>query len=161
MQDQIGYDKIIESAMRNVISNVLRKVNNTGLIGEHHFVINFSTKHPGVIVSEEIKKKFPSDMTIIIQHQFQSLQILDDCFKVTLSFSGQSEFLTIPYKAIYSFGDPSVNFGLKFNHTEDTDEEENFFLKENAETNNVDSDLLGKVISLADFKKNRDKDSKK
>ena len=160
MQDKIGYDKIIESAMRDVISNVLKKVKNEGLKGEHHFVITFSTQYFGVIISEAIKQRFPSEMTIIIQHQFQSLQVLDDCFKIILSFSGVPESLTIPYKSIHSFADPSVNFGLKFNHIED-DGEENLLNQELIEPSNTDSNLSGKIISLADFKKNRDKNNKK
>ena len=156
MQDQIGYDTIIESAMRDVISNVLRKVRNEGLKGEHHFVITFSTRHNGVIISEQIKQRFPSAMTIILQHQFQSLQVLDNCFKIILSFSGVQESLTIPYKAIQSFADPSVNFGLKFNNTEEDDEDEIPINQEFNRSINTDSDLSGKIVSLADFKKNRD-----
>jgi len=157
MQDKIGYDIIIESAMRDVVSNVLKKVKNKGLKGEHHFVITFSTKHSGVIVSEAIKQRFPSEMTIIIQHQFQSLQVLDNCFKITLSFSGIPESLTIPYKAIHTFADPSVNFGLKFNNIEDDIMEENLSTQEYIESSDIDPNLSGKIISLADFKKNRNK----
>ena len=157
MQDQIGYDKIIESAMRDVISNALKKVKNEGLKGGHHFVITFSTKYFGVIVSDAIKQRFPSEMTIIIQHQFQSLQVLDNCFKITLSFSGVSESLTIPYKSIHSFADPSVNFGLKFNNIEEGSEDE--ALDQISSEPNDDSNLSGKIISLADFKKNRDKNN--
>ena len=161
MQDKIGYDKIIESAMRDVVSNVLKKVQSEGLKDEHHFIITFSTKHFGVLVSETIKQRFPFEMTIVIQHQFQSLQVFDHCFKITLNFSGISESLTIPYKAIHSFSDPSVNFGLKFNNIEDDFEEENELNQSPEISNKATSDSSAKIVSLADFKKNRDQNNKK
>ena len=151
MQDYIGYDKIIESSMRGVVYDVLKKIKKEGLKGEHHFVISFSTKHSSTIISESLKQRFTEEMTIIIQHQFQSLEILDDCFKITLSFAGVLESLTIPYGAISSFADPSVNFGLKFNHIEGDDGQKK------PEIIKGNSDLSGKVVSLADYKKNHDK----
>ena len=120
MQDHIGYDAIIESAMRDVVFKVLKKAEN-GLTGGHHFVVTYSTKYFGVVMSEYLKQKFPSEITIVIQHQYQSLMALENCFKIRLSFSGVMESLTIPYKSIISFSDPSVNFGLKFN-VDDSDE---------------------------------------
>jgi len=164
MQDQIGYDIIIETAMRDVIFKVLKKIEKEGLKGEHHFVITFSTKHFGIILSNALKERFPSEMTIIVQHQFQSLVILENCFKISLSFSGVMEELTVPYKSITAFADPSVNFGLKFNNIE-ADEDETFLKVSDGdvlESKAIDSALeekivSEKVVSLEAFKKNRDK----
>jgi hypothetical protein len=144
--------------MRDVIFKVLSKIQKEGLKGDHHFVITFSTKYFGVILSDDLKTRFPSDMTIIVQHQFQSLKVLENCFKVTLSFSGVMEELTVPYKAIFSFSDPSVNFGLKFNNIESDEEVSD----DDSESKAIDQDLnekiiSEKVVSLADFRKNRDK----
>ena len=154
MRDHIGYDTIIETGMRDVIFKVLKKVESEGLKGEHHFVITFSTRHFGVILSDALKQRFPIEMTIIIQHQFQSLMVMENAFKIALSFSGVMETLTIPYKAISSFADPSVNFGLKFNNIAAEDGEED--VEENFDSNPA-SNIDEKVVSLADFKKNRDK----
>ncbi len=151
MQDQIGYDDIIEDSMRTVIYKVLKKVEKNGLSGGHHFVITFSTNSSGVSLSETLKKRFPSDMTIVIQHQFSSFVVAEHFFKVSLSFSGVLENLTIPYRAIYSFADPEVNFALKFNVL-DVDS-----YGEVGAENQTDTDLSDKVVSLADFRKNRDK----
>ncbi len=159
MQDHIGYDTIIEAAMRDVIFKVLKKIEKEGLKGEHHFVITFSTKHFGAILSDALKKRFPLEMTIIIQHQFQSFEVLENCFKVALSFSGVLEKLTIPYKAISSFADPSVNFGLKFNNIEAEDGEEVDVIEEDNSKAIEGSSLNEKIVSLADFKKNRDKNN--
>ena len=53
-------------------------------------------------------------MTIVLQHQFRSLQVGEDAFSVSLSFSNRLERLTVPFAAVTTFADPSVNFGLQF-----------------------------------------------
>ena len=53
-------------------------------------------------------------MTIVLQHQFRALEVGDDGFSVNLSFQSRSERLTIPFAAVTTFADPSVNFGLQF-----------------------------------------------
>jgi hypothetical protein len=53
-------------------------------------------------------------MTIILQHQFWDLVVHDDRFEVGLSFGGIPERLAVPFAAIKSFFDPSVQFGLQF-----------------------------------------------
>ncbi|MES2677300.1 MAG: ClpXP protease specificity-enhancing factor SspB [Pseudomonadota bacterium] len=156
MQDQIGYDEIIEDSMRTVIYRVLKKVEKNGLTGGHHFIITFSTRNPAVVLSETLRKRFPSEMTIVIQHQFSSFLVAENYFKVSLSFAGVLENLTIPYKAISSFADPEVNFGLKFNaiDIEDYEEDEE---PQNQAQKSSEIDLSSKVVSLDDFRKNRDK----
>ena len=44
----------------------------------------------------------------MLQHQFWDLEVGEDQFAVTLSFSNQPERLTIPFAAITTFADPSV-----------------------------------------------------
>ena len=173
MKDLIGYDKIIESSMRGVIKRVLKKVEKSGLIGEHYFVISFLTSYKNVKMPKKLKEKFPEEMTIVIQYQFNYLMAKEDHFIISLSFSGQFEELTIPYDSITSFADPSINFGLKFNNYDILDHEDE--LQEAEETipginskSNVNNnenkkkkfDTSSKVISLDDFRKNRDKDKK-
>jgi hypothetical protein len=53
-------------------------------------------------------------MTIILQHQYWDLSVTDSGFEVGLSFGGIPEKLTVPFDAINSFFDPSVQFGLQF-----------------------------------------------
>jgi len=51
------------------------------------------------------------------------LKVTDDGFFITLNFGDQPEPLYIPYDAIKTFVDPSVEFGLRF-ETHDSDEED-------------------------------------
>ena len=92
----------------------LSRAARDGLHGEHHFYISFRTGAPGVVLPPQISAKYPDDMTIVLQHQFWGLEVGDAAFSVTLSFSNRMERLTIPFAAITTFADPSVNFGLQF-----------------------------------------------
>lgn len=153
MHDLIDYDKIVSSAMRNVVREVLKKVEKEGLQSDHHFVVHFSTKNKFVVISQHLLEKFPNQMTIIIQHQFRSLKVGEDKFSIVLSFSGSLEKLVIPYNAITSFSDPSVNFSLNFNYYDD---EENLDINDE-ETGQSEINSSEKVISLDDFRKNKNK----
>jgi uncharacterized protein len=113
-QDLLGYDKIIEAALRGIVRAALRRAARDGLPGMHHFYLGFRTGAPGVALPGYLAAKFPEEMTIVLQHQFSGLEVGEEAFSVTLSFQGRSERLTIPFAALTSFADPAVNFRLKF-----------------------------------------------
>ncbi|HLH89716.1 MAG TPA: ClpXP protease specificity-enhancing factor SspB [Xanthobacteraceae bacterium] len=124
--DYIRYDILTQDAMRSVVRTVLADAAAKGLPGEHHFFISFDTRAEGVNLSPRIKAQYPKEMTIVLQHQFWDLVVGEDRFEVGLSFSGVAERLTIPFRAITGFADPSVQFGLQFaaNVEEDQADEE-------------------------------------
>jgi uncharacterized protein len=113
-EDLMRYDQLAQNALRGVVRDALRKVQKTGLPGEHHFYIAFNTKYPGVILSDRIAERYPREMTVVLQHQFWNLIITDDRFEVELSFDNIPEKLVIPFNSIKGFLDPSVQFGLQF-----------------------------------------------
>ena len=113
-QDLFHYEKMVERALRGVVREALARVAQEGPRGAHHFYIAFATGMPGVGIAEHLRERFPEEMTIVLQHQFWDLEIADDSFSVTLSFQKQLERLTIPFAAIRSFVDPSVNVVLEF-----------------------------------------------
>ena len=53
-------------------------------------------------------------MTIVLQHKFWDLTVLQDRFEVKLAFNGIPEKLVVPYAALKVFFDPSVRFGHQF-----------------------------------------------
>lgn len=120
----LDYAQLIDDAMHYVVRKVLIEVNDRGLPGEHHFFITFKTDAPGVMISDELKEKYPEEMTIVIQHQFYDLEVTDEYFSVVLSFDHVKQNLTVPFSALVSFVDPSVKFGLQFNSPYFEDEEE-------------------------------------
>lgn len=163
MQDLIGYDEIIENSMRSVIYETLKKVEKTGLIGKHYFIVTFLTRFPGILVPKKLIEKYPEEMTIAIQYQYRSLVVEQDNFKISLSFDGKYEKLVVPYKAVTSFSDPSMNFGLKFSVSHEDFEASNGELhpanKSETKAKKSDSvDLSAKVISLDAFRNNKDKE---
>jgi uncharacterized protein len=113
-QDLFQYDKMVERALRGVVRDALQRAAEEGLRGAHHFYIGFATEMPGVAVPDYLRGKYPGEMTIVLQHQYWDLEIGEESFSVTLSFQKQLERLTIPFAAIRSFADPSVNFALEF-----------------------------------------------
>ena len=109
-----NYDSLVEESLKNVVIKVLKTTSDTGLIGNSHFFISFNGDDPDVVVPSELKSTDGSEIKIIIQHQFWDLKSTDNHFEVTLSFNGQKKNISVPYKAVTSFTDPSVGFGLQF-----------------------------------------------
>jgi hypothetical protein len=110
----LKYDVMVERALRGVLRDALCYVIDKGLPGEHHFYITFRTEHPGVEIPDHLRARYPSEMTIVLQHQFWGLQVDQETFAVTLSFSDVPEHLKVPFDAVVAFADPSVRFGLQF-----------------------------------------------
>jgi len=113
-EDLMRYDLLAQNALKGVVRDALRIAETTGLPGEHHFYIAFNTRHPGVQLSEKISQRYPREMTIVLQHQYWNLRVLDDRFEVELSFDNVPEHLVIPFDAVKGFLDPAVQFGLQF-----------------------------------------------
>ena len=113
-QDQFHYEQMVEDALRGVVRTALTRVGKEGLRSNHHFYIAFNTTMPGVQIPDYLRDKFPNEMTIVLQHQFWDLEVEDDHFSVMLSFQKQLEKLVVPFAAIRTFADPSVNFALEF-----------------------------------------------
>lgn len=115
----IDYGKLIDDAMHVIVRQALGYVKNGSLPGKHHFFISFLTSYPGVKISESLKSRYPDEMTIVLQHQFEELKITDKYFSVVLSFDNVKENITIPFDSLVAFADPSVKFGLQFSHAND------------------------------------------
>jgi hypothetical protein len=116
--DHIRYDVLARDALRGVLRRVLSDAAEHGLPGEHHFYITFLSRADGVKLSPRLLAQYPEEMTIILQHQFWDLVVMEDRFEVGLSFGGIPERLVVPFSAIKSFLDPSVQFGLQFEPSE-------------------------------------------
>ena len=65
-----------------------------------------------------LHERYPEEITVVMQHWFDNLEVDDIGFSVTLNFGNNPEVLYIPYDAIITFVDPSVEFGVKFEQTD-------------------------------------------
>lgn len=114
-QDLMNYEQMTQLALRGVVRDAIRRViREDGLPGAHHFYITFLTRHPGAEIDDGLAKKYPEEITIVLEHQFWDLTAHDDNFEVTLKFGGVPKYIKVPYTAITRFHDPSVGFALQF-----------------------------------------------
>ena len=123
MSGSIDYGNLMHRAMRSLIQEVLSDVADNGLPGAHHFFITFDTTHPETELAEWLKDRYPSEMTVVMQHWYDNLEVGDTGFGITLNFGDAPEHMFIPYNAIKTFVDPSVEFGLRF-ETQVSEEDE-------------------------------------
>lgn len=124
MTGSIDYGNLMYRAMRSLIHDVLSDVADNDLPGAHHFLITFDTMHPDVEIADWLSDRYPEKMTIVMQHWFADLAVADDGFTVTLNFGDKPETLFVPFDAIKTFVDPSVEFGLRFENQEDDDDDD-------------------------------------
>lgn len=113
-KDWIGYKALMDGAFRGILREALQHIAKGGIMGGHHFFINYDTQAPGVVISEALLSQHPVDLTIVIQNQFWDLKIFDDAFEIGLSFKKMPEVLRIPFAAVRMFQDPSQKFGYQF-----------------------------------------------
>ncbi len=112
----LPYDAWMEDALRAVVARALSHAAAEGLPGQHHFFITFRTDYPGVVIPARLRQKYPEEMTIVLQHQYDRLYVDEAAgvFGVGLSFGGVNSPLTVPLAAVTAFVDPHVQYGLRF-----------------------------------------------
>lgn len=112
----IPYDRWAQEALREVAIRALEHAAANGLPGEHHYYITFRTDHPGTHIPGHLKARYPEEMTIVLQYQFDSLRVDREAalFQVTLYFGGVPAQLVVPFDALAMFHDPQARFGLRF-----------------------------------------------
>lgn len=157
MTQEIDYGRLMHRAMRALIRDVLSEVAEQGLPGQHHFFITFDTGAEGVEIADWLRERYPEEMTVVMQHWFDDLDVSDEGFSVTLNFGDAPERLTIPYDAIQTFVDPSVEFGLRFESQESEEDEDEDIIEpapmmENAEEEDEEHGDA-EVVSLDSFRK--------
>jgi hypothetical protein len=136
-EEMFPYDQWVNEALLKVLARALKQLSNTGPVGEHHFFINIETDHPDVDIPDFLRIQYPKEITLVLQHQFEELVVDKDGFEVILAFGGKKSRLKIPFSAVISFADPSVNFGLQIGIPTASDDVEH--LKSKAELNNLDT----------------------
>ncbi|TMV08776.1 hypothetical protein FGK63_06550 [Ruegeria sediminis] len=156
MSRDINYGNLMHTAMRGLIKSVLTQVSEHGLPGAHHFFITFDTRYPGVELAEWLRDRYPGEMTIVMQHWFENLNVDDDGFSITLNFGDTPEPIYIPYSAIKTFVDPSVEFGLRFESSDEDEEEDSAQLPGGPEDDDEEEASAhhdADVVSLDSFRK--------
>ncbi|MEM6811714.1 MAG: ClpXP protease specificity-enhancing factor SspB [Pseudomonadota bacterium] len=156
-ENLLRYDRMVESALRGVVQEAIEEIiEYGGLPGDHHFYITFMTDYPGVKIPDYLKDRYPGEMTIVLQFQYDDLFVDEEKMMVTLSFNNVPERLEIPLAAITIFADPSVNFALQFQPMEeeggpdyDPDDDDSGPFDDDGS----DDQPKGEVVSLDKFRK--------
>lgn len=110
----INYAPYVQNAFRELVRKVLTDVAQNGLPDGSHFFITFQTNRSDVVIPDFVRAKYPTQMSIVLQHQFEDLHADNTAFGVTLTFGGVASPLSIPYDALISFADPGTDFGFAF-----------------------------------------------
>lgn len=112
----IPYERWTDDALREVVIRAIELAARDGLPGEHHFYITFRTDHPGTRVPGHLKARYPQEMTVVVQHQYEGLAVDREAgsFTVRLHFGGVPATLVVPFAALTGFADPAVRYGLRF-----------------------------------------------
>lgn len=153
--DGLRYDRMVEDALRSVVRRALIHVAEHGLPGNHHFYITFRTDHAAAEIPAALRERYPGEMTIVLQHQFDALEVTDEIVSVTLSFNGAKERLTIPFAAVTTFADPSVNFALQFQPAADSESQRDTAAEPEHEPEPAPAiaEVGGKIVALDQFRK--------
>jgi len=146
---KIDYSSILKQNMINVFKDVLKDIEKNGLQEAHHLYITFKTNNKKVIIPKWLLDKFSNEMTIIIQYEYWNFKVLNNSFKITMSFNDIKADLEIPFSSVMSFADPYANFGLKL-----IQEEKN--LKKNTKDTKqkIRNTKNDNIIEFDKFKKN-------
>jgi hypothetical protein len=113
-QNRLDYEQLCADALRGVVRRALAIVADKGLPGGHHFLITFKTDFPGVEMPDYLRERYPDTISVMLQYEFWNLEVEEERFAVTLSFSDVRERLGVPFDAVTGFVDPFAKFQLKF-----------------------------------------------
>ncbi len=155
---QIDYKALTENAMLGVVKDILKKISQSGLPDNHHFLITFFSESKDVIIPDWMKEKYPDKMTIIIRNWFENLNVTEKKFDISLNFNNTVEHLTIPFSSLELFADPSVDFAISFDQANNLSNSKTEIKAEKGEENagkkkNKLNKKNNNVIDLTNFKK--------
>ena len=148
----IKYDKILNKNLLNVFIEILKEIEKKGLEGQNHLYITFATNNSKTRVPDWLLKKYPNEMTIVIQHEYYHLSVKKNNFRIGLSFNNIKTDLTISFESIISFVDPSSNFGLNYEFNKSKINDHKKILVKKKEYKNIKN--KSNVLNFSNYKKN-------
>ncbi|GHM58504.1 MAG: hypothetical protein sL5_06350 [Candidatus Mesenet longicola] len=109
----VNYNKLINIMMYMVIRDALNIISQSKS-GNYHIRISFLTNADNVIIPDYLKKEYPDEMPIVLQHQFDDLVVNDCNFSIVLSFCGKKERIVVPFVTITKYVDMNCDFSVSF-----------------------------------------------
>ena len=148
----IEYQKILNKNLLNVFIEILKEIEKKGLDGKNHLYITFATNNSKTSVPDWLFQKYPSEMTIVIQHEYYHLSVNKKNFNIGLSFNNKKSDLTISFDSIISFADPSSNFGLNYQFNKSIKENDKKIVDKKKKSKKKKNS--SNVINFSNYKKN-------
>ena len=147
----LDYDVLIDKAMRDIVKLALKKAQK---IKDDNFCFLFviNTKNKNVVLPDYIKKQYPEEITLILQHQFSNLDVKTSNFSVDLSFSGKVERVVIPFSSLLMFSDKMAGIELNFNYFSD----ELFIYEEDYDEDFIQEENKNNLINFNDLRRKND-----
>ena len=141
----------MQKALFGVFREALDIVQKDGIPRVPGIIIDFDVTNSEVAISSRLKEQYQEQMTIVLEHWFEDLEINPEGFWVTLNFSNIPERLYIPFQAIIYFFDKDANIGFEIpkygQHSDD-----NQVLPNEPQTEKKSIQSTDKVVSLDDFR---------
>lgn len=82
---------------------------HSGLLDEDAaYWIRFETGADGVVLPADVRRKYPQDILVVLQHQFKDLEVGPRDVAVTMWFSGAEARVVVPYPAITHLEGPGI-----------------------------------------------------
>ena len=109
-----SYQEFLQESMLEFVKKILARIYAGDERANQIVYISYQTDHPLVQLPYRIKERYPKEITIVLQHQFENLNITEKGFSVVLSFDGVREVIYVPFDALTNFSDPNNGYNLKF-----------------------------------------------
>ena len=148
----IEYQKILNKNLLNVFIEILKEIEKKGLDGKNHLYITFATNNSKTSVPDWLFQKYPSEMTIVIQHEYYHLSVNKKNFNIGLSFNNKKSDLTISFDSIISFADPSSNFGLNYQFNKSIEQNDKKIVVKKKKS--IKKKNSSNVINFSNYKRN-------
>ena len=152
----INYQNILNKNLSNVFIEIIKNIEKNGLRGSNHLYITFVTNNQNCSIPKWLLKKYPLEMTIVIQNEYYHLSVMKNYFNIGLSFDNIKTDLKISFNSIVSFADPSANFGLSYQFNKSINFENKKVVKKRVKSlkKKIKNKNSSNVINFTKYKKN-------
>ena len=109
-----SYQEFLQESMLEFVKKILSRICADHSKVNQVVYISYRTDHPLVQLSYKVKERYPKEITIVMQYQFEDLTVDEKGFSVVLSFDGVKEMIYVPFDALTNFSDPHNGYTLEF-----------------------------------------------
>lgn len=125
----MDYNDYLQKAFRQTVHDILTDVAKNGIETGCAYYLTFETNRNDVVLPDFVRAKYPNEITLVLENQFENLIITDSKIEVDLAFGGVYTTVQIPFIALKQFADPNHQFGLILIPEKPKEETKNFTCK--------------------------------